>query len=366
MSTILKALRRLEEDRPPASSTPTPETSPRRRPGSVPDPGATDQLRGRILDEEAAARIGVADDEERSPLASLLTGRKIAVAAILLTTIGLIGLIGHSLSQGGSESSPGVPQQARVLAPVAPVAAGEAPANTTTTVPPPAPAQLVAAPVPVPSSTAALPPAEFAPTEAKTPLAAVSPTRAAAAASRVPDSEATRAIEPSDRVAMHTPPTPPLLSTSPLAERPSTRASAARSTPTSTTPLRPRPSVAERAPSVVFAAAADPVSEPDRTRVAAGRSARAPSRPPLSQPSKNVERIDHRGLPDVSVIRTSWHPQAARRSARIRLQASEEILNLKEGDAVGGLVVKEISPSSVLFAAGEIEIRRRVGQSSGG
>jgi hypothetical protein len=51
---------------------------------------------------------------------------------------------------------------------------------------------------------------------------------------------------------------------------------------------------------------------------------------------------------------------------RIRLEASDEILNLHEGDAIGGLVIKEISPSSVLFAAGDVEIRRRIGQSGGG
>ena len=76
--------------------------------------------------------------------------------------------------------------------------------------------------------------------------------------------------------------------------------------------------------------------------------------------------MDHRGLPDIRVLRTSWHPRAKNRSARIRLEDSKKILNLQEGDAVGALVVKEISPSSVLFAAGEIEIRRRVGEAGGG
>jgi len=48
------------------------------------------------------------------------------------------------------------------------------------------------------------------------------------------------------------------------------------------------------------------------------------------------------------------------------MESTDEILNLREGDAVGGLVVKEISPSSVIFATGDIEIRRRVGQSGDG
>jgi hypothetical protein len=41
-------------------------------------------------------------------------------------------------------------------------------------------------------------------------------------------------------------------------------------------------------------------------------------------------------------------------------------LNLREGDAVGGLVIREISPSAVVFNAGDVEIRRRVGQEESG
>ena len=74
-----------------------------------------------------------------------------------------------------------------------------------------------------------------------------------------------------------------------------------------------------------------------------------------------VERIDHRGLPDVVVLRTTWHPTPTRRSARIRLEATGEIVTLREGDAISGLVLQKISPSSVLFQAGEVELRRRVG-----
>ena len=40
---------------------------------------------------------------------------------------------------------------------------------------------------------------------------------------------------------------------------------------------------------------------------------------------------------------------------------SDEVVTLSEGDAVGALVVKEITPSSVLFSTGDVEIRRRVG-----
>jgi hypothetical protein len=61
------------------------------------------------------------------------------------------------------------------------------------------------------------------------------------------------------------------------------------------------------------------------------------------------------------VLRTAWHPTPDRRSAKIRVEATEEVLTLREGDAVGGMVVKEISPSAVVFTAGDVEIRRRIG-----
>jgi hypothetical protein len=41
-------------------------------------------------------------------------------------------------------------------------------------------------------------------------------------------------------------------------------------------------------------------------------------------------------------------------------------LNLREGDAIGGLVIQEISPSAVLFKAGDVEVRRRVGHPGSG
>jgi hypothetical protein len=79
-----------------------------------------------------------------------------------------------------------------------------------------------------------------------------------------------------------------------------------------------------------------------------------------------VEHLDRPGLPELTIIRTAWHPAADRRSAKIRLEATDEILNLREGDAVGGLVIQEISPSAVVFKAGDVEIRRRVGHGGSG
>jgi hypothetical protein len=65
-------------------------------------------------------------------------------------------------------------------------------------------------------------------------------------------------------------------------------------------------------------------------------------------------------------MRTAWHPSADRRTAKIRLEDTNEIMNLREGDAIGGLVIMKISPSAVLFKAGDVEVRHRVGHPGSG
>jgi hypothetical protein len=104
---------------------------------------------------------------------------------------------------------------------------------------------------------------------------------------------------------------------------------------------------------------------PGDTRPAGdGGSASAPS---SAQPlvRRDAPVAPRATIPDVAVLRTSWHPDASRRSARIRIEANGEVVTLREGDAVGALVVREISPSAVLFQTGEVEIRRRVGEGAG-
>ncbi len=473
MSTILKALRRLEEDRPPHSST-DPASASRRaandpeRAGAPPaDRGLADPLRERILAEEDAALAGasgLSGAPDRPPLFAVFARQKIAfaTASVLLLAVGLIGyalsgdeIVRQAIQPGqagrseplpaqleapanpaahprtaavlaaGSTSNPRTPtalaidpapssgmptalaadssseSDGRSLSPLPAFAVGASRAvsdegSASGSVPLRATASSAASPASlglaastlspdralapaIPGSASARTPLPAAPASApalasraaapmrvpaEMPLAAVSPTRAAASANPVTARDATRPIELSEEVVLHT----PAAAASPGA-RPDRWASLPETPPTRS---RPRPSDTERAPAVVSARAIDPPAEPGRFRVAAGSSAASPTpnlrpaalRAPDSSPS--VERIDHRGFPDVSVLRTSWHPQPDQRSVRIRLEASDEILNLHEGDAIGGLVIKEISPSSVLFAAGDVEIRRRIGQSGGG
>ncbi len=131
-------------------------------------------------------------------------------------------------------------------------------------------------------------------------------------------------------------------------------------------PSRPVPAL----PEATSAARVVPATVPEATPPAG--SVR-PSHRPTAEIAKatsavvpSVELVEHRGLLDLTVIRTSWHPTADRRSAKIRLEEKNELVTLREGDSVGGMVIHEISPSAVVFSAGEVQIRRRVGEAPSG
>jgi hypothetical protein len=68
-----------------------------------------------------------------------------------------------------------------------------------------------------------------------------------------------------------------------------------------------------------------------------------------------------RPLPRMVVQRTLWHPYNERRVAYLTVEGHEGTVELREGDAVGDAVVKQIDPSAVLFVHRGVEIRRRVG-----
>lgn len=83
----------------------------------------------------------------------------------------------------------------------------------------------------------------------------------------------------------------------------------------------------------------------------------APLRPARLASSK-LARVP---IPAVSVARTIWHPRSERRVAEINVEGRAVPLFLREGDAVGPLVVSQIDPSGVVFLHDQIEVRRRVG-----
>jgi hypothetical protein len=66
-------------------------------------------------------------------------------------------------------------------------------------------------------------------------------------------------------------------------------------------------------------------------------------------------------IPSVVVQRTIWHPDSSQRTAEVRLKGEPTPLTLREGDAVGTLVVLRIEPSGVVFLNDRVEIHQRIG-----
>ncbi len=80
---------------------------------------------------------------------------------------------------------------------------------------------------------------------------------------------------------------------------------------------------------------------------------------PVREPEKKV--VQRAQLPALSIEKTIWHPDTDRRIAIVRIADAEEVLRLKEGDAVGPLVIESIQPGSVVFTHDGVEIRYNVG-----
>ncbi len=382
MSTILKALRRLEEDHPgpdDASTGHAEETYP------ATDPRAADALRERILAEEYAAQASQPTPRES------FGGRRtvaIAIAGLVAFAVGLgaYSLIGdsnleptkRSSTAQVAESPPPTPRPSatvreadaeEVAAKVSPPAPAQAPTQIRTQPPTSAPTPALAltpAPTPAPIQTASSESAPVAPSTAAASeaaddgssameVAAVAPTRAARAADP-------RRATPANKASTPRPVSQP--------------ASNDESTPSVAAPFEA--STAKPATSPITASTAKPATSPITASTAkpatpeyaaidpqpeistAEESRPGESRPAIAPP--DVAPAKRPVLPDLSVVRTSWHPKPDRRSAKIRLEETQDVVTLRQGDAVGGLVIQEISPSAVLFKAGEVEVRRRVGQ----
>ena len=81
----------------------------------------------------------------------------------------------------------------------------------------------------------------------------------------------------------------------------------------------------------------------------------------LAGPPPDVKVI-HRPLdpPVLRPVRTIWHPKAERREARLEAISGQAQV-VREGDEIDGYTVREISPSAVVFERGGETVRVRVG-----
>jgi len=85
-----------------------------------------------------------------------------------------------------------------------------------------------------------------------------------------------------------------------------------------------------------------------------------PAQPVRRKPAVQAQKLVRTNVPDVFVSSTVWHPQKDRRLAKVTF-AGGAAQELHEGDAIGPLVVSVIEPSGVIFLHDGVEIRRKVG-----
>ncbi|GEM_PF-1448655 len=428
MSTILKALRRLEKDGPGESASPAAASEAGASP-SIPatEPRATDELRDRILADERANEVTTASaaggsesstetdtaadaTSASSPTAALRKWAPLAALAIVILMLGVV--VVPAVLESGADSEPsaavatgptseqaerGEPIPPRPESPTFVAAATQTPASVPALprAAPPAPKSASAPSTPVaavpstpPAASASAPTRVNAPTKpagpvavADLPIAGATPSAPAPAVRPAPPApgSAVQPRSPAPAPAPQPTRTAPVEPTPPPAElalvepangpppRPESSAAAPSRVDPKPAPPRPAlranptpPATRKPAPNPIERTPAQPTRvtpEPDRPTSSAGPVAKTADAAP-------IERIARPDIPDVTVVRTAWHPSSDRRSAKVRLEATDEVLTLREGDAIGALVVKEISPSAVLFETGGVELRRRVG--SGG
>ncbi len=121
------------------------------------------------------------------------------------------------------------------------------------------------------------------------------------------------------------------------------------------------PSPAEMAvpaPAEMAAPAPVEIAPPAPAEIAAVLPA-APIPAAIAKPDK--KRVQRAALPELIVAKTIWHPDAERRIAIVKLMDTDEELRLKEGDAFGPFVVESIKPNGVLFNHDGVEIHYNVG-----
>lgn len=146
--------------------------------------------------------------------------------------------------------------------------------------------------------------------------------------------------------------------------------------------MKPKPRPATPPPSAVAAVAAQPrAPEPAEPEPRAARPA-SPT-PPVAEASAPELPASEREIapppersfsarepeparspvPVILVSRTQWHPDPERREALIEVERDDgsEKLRVHEGDAVGNLVVERIEPSGVVFDYDGVELRHGVG-----
>ena len=316
MSTILKALRRLEQDRVAEVERPLE--------AAVVEPAPAGQ----------AARGG----------ARWLAG-VLAAAALGAGTVLLLQREGGAptpfVSAGPAHSAPPIATPPPVSAPPPVIAA---------------PARPVLAPVPAPVEAA--PPA-LAPSA----MAAQSPSAAEAAAPGLSE-------EPLD-LAEQSPPPPVAAPPSPVAKLPAVVSPTVAKLPAVAPPVQATPLRVARlepraaAPKAALPGRAAPGSEAGAVVAqsvthGAGDESEGEDVRTIEPQHKRTARVAPTAALGISVLRTIWHPKPERRTALLDAPGDESPREFREGDRVGSLLLLRIEPSGVVFERDGVELREKI------
>ena len=178
-------------------------------------------------------------------------------------------------------------------------------------------------------------------------VATSTPAQEARSRAPVPPETEPRAAQPSEVAS-----DPVVVAVAPRPERVAERAAPE---PETASAVAPAPDVEKRA----AAPKPKPTAEESSKKPAESGPAPPREREPAEAASSEIARAE---IPDLRVERTVWHPIAERRVALIELEPSAERREIREGDAVGPLVVSKIEPSGVIFVHDGVELRRRIGE----
>jgi len=316
VSTILKALKRLEAEREVQAPRP--------------------------LREEVVAALEAAETVRQQRgrrwrlLAVASAGALVATGAAWLVLPRLSETLGGALR--GSLSRPGA---AGVAAPTA--ASQPAARATASAAPPAAPPQLAAGPSPSSVDSAAEPPlGSGAGSEASLPAAT------GAAPGEVPLVAVVQRPPPEPAFQDDEPP-----AAAPVAPPPGSIPPAPKQAPS----FAAAPAV-DAPPGSAAAVDRPAPSPPDEAVAESPRRARAAAPAPRPRSPARVRVANAR---DVDVLRTVWHPHPERRLALLLLPGESAARELREGDTAQGWTVLTIEPSSVVLLHDGVELRAAVG-----
>jgi hypothetical protein len=316
LSTILKALRRLEQDR-AAEAEPS-------------------------LEAAVLGRVASAETDRKTPrwLALALAAAALGAGAALL--LERSGVMAPGTTGPVATTASPAPQAA------APVASPP-PALLPDASPPAAPAPLALAPPAEPE----LPPA---------PAVAAPPPELADAIglAGLPDEPFDLPGLPAPGVASDAPLPSPVPATTPSA--PQTPEPVEQQTPSRVARLEPRVTLPKAAlpgraarGGDVGAVVAQPVT---RGGLDAGEEEGVRS---VEPPRKRTARVAPAST-GISVLRTVWHPKPERRTAWLEAPGDASPRELREGDRVGSLTLLRIEPSAVIFDRDGVELRERIAE----